>query len=181
MSNVLHRTTLEYRSSVNDPDFPDPPWLEVPPASANATFIASGVPSIYWKLTGDVLSEMTAPEKAVVDAAILVAQNLSAANEGITTIDEPEELGATTRELIELLTKTHNKLANRLNELYAAMEAMRVSTGGTANLRLAMPLPSAEVISEGPAPATFTNLQNRSKANEIADFKADLLAGLQDV
>jgi hypothetical protein len=67
MSNVTHRTTLEYRRSVNTPDYSDPPWLINSP-EANALYEA-GVPNRYWKISGDIVSEMSSAEKAAVDAA----------------------------------------------------------------------------------------------------------------
>lgn len=74
MANVIHRTTLEFRRSVNEPDFPEPVWKHNPDMSA-----VDGVPFIYWKTPTDWAPagagpvEMTVGEKAVVDAAILEA------------------------------------------------------------------------------------------------------------
>lgn len=65
MADVLHRQTLELRRSVNTPDFPPEEWVINPDLSAVA-----GVLPRYWKLTGDVVSEMSPEEKAVVDAAL---------------------------------------------------------------------------------------------------------------
>lgn len=39
MGNYVNRDTLEYRRSVNDPHYPDPPWLYVPPGSDNEAII----------------------------------------------------------------------------------------------------------------------------------------------
>lgn len=66
MAAVLNRTTLQYLPSVNTPDYPVLQWVIEPDLSA-----VVGVPHRYWKLTGDVVSEMTAPEKAAVDADLL--------------------------------------------------------------------------------------------------------------
>ena len=68
MANILHRTTLEHRVSVNTPEYPDPPWLEAPNLSA-----VQGVDQKYWKISGDVVSEMTVTEKNAVDLAELTA------------------------------------------------------------------------------------------------------------
>lgn len=65
MADVLHRQTLELRRSVNTPDFPSEDWVINPDLSAVAN-----VAQRYWKLTGDVVSEMSAEEKSVVDAAL---------------------------------------------------------------------------------------------------------------
>lgn len=66
MSNVIHRTTLEFRPSVNEPDYPEPTWKWDPDMSQ-----VVGVDSRYWKW--DAANErpipMTAPEQAAVDSA----------------------------------------------------------------------------------------------------------------
>jgi len=63
MSNVLNRTTNQYLQSVNTPDYPVSDWIINPDLSA-----VVGVPSKYWEITGDTVTEMTPAEKAVVDA-----------------------------------------------------------------------------------------------------------------
>ena len=62
MASVIHRTTNEYRDSVNTPDFLDPPWLINPDVSA-----LSAVPRKYWKVVGNTVVEMTTAEKKNVD------------------------------------------------------------------------------------------------------------------
>lgn len=64
MSSALHRTTLKLVTSVNTPDYPTGTWVINPDMSPVAA-----VPTKYWKLTGDALSEMSQAEKDVVDAA----------------------------------------------------------------------------------------------------------------
>lgn len=64
MSNVINRATLELRVSVNTPDFPVGEWIVNPDLSA-----VTAVPKRYWKVRGDAVVEMTAPEKAAVDAS----------------------------------------------------------------------------------------------------------------
>lgn len=74
MADVIHRTTLRFLPSVNEPDYPEPTWKWNPDMTAVA-----GVPQIYWKAPADwdVVNagpvEMTQPEKDAVDAAILTA------------------------------------------------------------------------------------------------------------
>jgi len=69
MSNVLHRTTKEYKKSVNTPDFPSASWAINP--SGVDTLEASSVPTKYWKLTGthpnESVFEMNSTEKIAVD------------------------------------------------------------------------------------------------------------------
>lgn len=74
MANVIHRTTLQYLESVNEPDYPEPTWKWNPSLLA-----VVGVPQKYWKAPADWDAggagpvEMTAPEKAVVDLAEAIA------------------------------------------------------------------------------------------------------------
>lgn len=71
MSDVIHRTTLEFRSSVNEPDYPEPTWKWNPDMSQ-----VVGVDSRYWKWDGtnERPIPMTGPEQAAVDAAIAAAE-----------------------------------------------------------------------------------------------------------
>jgi len=65
MPNYLHRTTKQYLESISPNDLPEPDanYIFMPDLSAVA-----GVPSKYWKITGDVVSEMSQAEKDAVDA-----------------------------------------------------------------------------------------------------------------
>lgn len=65
MANVLNRTTKQYITSANTPDYPTADWIINPDLSG-----VSGVPSKYWKITGDVVTEMNQTEKDAVDAAL---------------------------------------------------------------------------------------------------------------
>lgn len=62
MADVLHRTTKELRKSIHTPDFPTATWIINPDLSG-----VQGVSVKYWKITGDVVSEMTQAEKDAVD------------------------------------------------------------------------------------------------------------------
>jgi len=64
-ADVINRTTLELKLSVNTPDFPVGTWIISPDLSA-----LTAVPQKYWKISGDLVLEMTSGEKAVVDAAL---------------------------------------------------------------------------------------------------------------
>lgn len=86
MASVLNRTTKEYRPSANTPDFPTAQWI-INSAAADALFVA-GVPSFYWNIAGDVVTEMSAGEKATVDAARATA----ARDSTITEVDNVEAL-----------------------------------------------------------------------------------------
>ena len=72
MANVLHRTTLQYRASVNTPDFDPAVWIVNPDMSAVAN-----VPPKHWKVTGNTVSQMTAAEKTAKDKALQDAADQS--------------------------------------------------------------------------------------------------------
>jgi hypothetical protein len=68
MGDYVHRTTKQYLQSVSPNSLPEPlaNYIEDPDLSN-----VVGVPSIYWIITGDVITEMTQGEKDAVDAAAL--------------------------------------------------------------------------------------------------------------
>ena len=64
MSNVLNRTSKQYLTSVNTPDFPTADWVINPDVSA----LLGVVPTKYWFIDAqDDVTEMTQPQKDVVD------------------------------------------------------------------------------------------------------------------
>lgn len=70
MADVVSKTnpTAGVRLSVNTPNFPTADWL-INPLIGGVAARNSTVPAKYWKVTGGTtLEEMTAAEKAVVDA-----------------------------------------------------------------------------------------------------------------
>lgn len=69
MSDVLNRTTKEQKFSVHTPNYSVVDWIINPDLSG-----VVGVPVKYWKITGDVVSEMNQSEKDVVDAVLLPGQ-----------------------------------------------------------------------------------------------------------
>jgi len=73
MSNVIHRTTLERKLSVNTPDFPVGTWIINPDLTS-----LGGVAEKYWKISGDNVLEMNQTEKDVVDAAEVEANRTDA-------------------------------------------------------------------------------------------------------
>lgn len=65
MANVLNRITGEYLKSVNTPDYSTTDWIINPDLSR-----VVGVPVRYWKITEDLVSEMSETEKQDVDAKL---------------------------------------------------------------------------------------------------------------
>lgn len=117
MSNVIHRTTLEYRHSANEPDFLEPTWKWDPNMSAVA-----GVPQKYWKAPADWNAigagpvEMTAVEKAAVDNALLSsARDRTAAN-----LDQLE--GMLRAFALALLDEFNLRVATKINAILNAID-----------------------------------------------------------
>ena len=88
MSNVIHKSTLEARASVNTPDYPDSSWL-INPLEFDAI---EQVPQRYRKLNGDDVAEMTEAEKSAVDIAELAAQVGAYKAEAISLIQQDSGL-----------------------------------------------------------------------------------------
>lgn len=72
MADVINRTastrgTFRFIRSVNTPDFDPAIWLINPDLR---TVRGAGVPERHWKVVADTVVEMSAAEKAAVDAPI---------------------------------------------------------------------------------------------------------------
>ena len=67
MSDVINKTTLEYRRSVHTPDYMSGgEWLINP--------VLPECDRKYWKIKNDEVVEMTTAQKAAVDAAVTAQQ-----------------------------------------------------------------------------------------------------------
>lgn len=62
MANVLHKTNLVYKKSVNTTEYLDGEWIINPDLSN-----VEGVDKLYWKIDGESVIEMTQEEKDAVD------------------------------------------------------------------------------------------------------------------
>jgi len=166
MSDVLHRITKEFRRSVNDPDFPTAQWV-LDPQIAGGPFRTGGVPTKYINIAGDVVTEMSVAEKAVVDAAEAAALTQSNRDVPIAETTEVTANGVEVRALIELLNKRDNFNTNRIIELQDTLTAMKAASGGAQNTRDAIP-------------ASFMATSTRTKAAAVTDYTDDIAAGNQD-
>jgi hypothetical protein len=106
MGNYLHRTTKQYLQSWSPNDLPEPlvNYIEEPDLSAVA-----GVPSIYWIITGDVITEMDQAAKDAVDA-----QDLSDARDAAIQA-EIDNLEGVMRQLTKLIVDELNILRQQFN------------------------------------------------------------------
>lgn len=115
MADVLNKSTVEMRASVNEAQSPynAEPWTIITRAQFDLWSI---IPQIYRKWTGVAVEEMTAPEKAAVDAARVEA----ARDEIIQQLDQMEDI---LRAFAGLLVDELNAHANRTNGILDAIDA----------------------------------------------------------
>ena len=106
MGEYLHRTSKRYYGSIAPDELLEPlaNYIEDPDLSA-----VEGVPNIYWIITGDVVSEMSQPEKDAVDAAILTA-----ARDGAIQA-ELDNLESVMRQVVKLMVSELNILRQQFN------------------------------------------------------------------
>lgn len=167
MANVLNKTAdpVDYRTSVNTPDYPTADWFIDPDVSAVAA-----VPTKYWaRPLTDPVTEMTQPEKDAVDAAEAAALTNQNRADAVANVDNTEEsVGWELRELIELFNKRDNYIVNRMVEIQDTLVAIRDQTFGTQ---------ARQNIDAGfPTLATST----RTRAQAVQDYKDDINAGGAD-
>ena len=75
--------------------------------------------------------------------------------------------GVQLRELFEVFNKRDNYLVSRIEELQNTLAAIKATSGGTANIRDAIP-------------ASFMVTNTRTRAQAIQDYKDDINAGGAD-
>jgi len=112
MPNYVHRTTKQYLQSWSPNDLPEPlaNYIENPDLSA-----VVGVPSRYWVITGDVITEMSQAEKDAVDAALLQAARDAVASQ----VDGVEDI---IRALALTLLDELNNHADKINAILDAAD-----------------------------------------------------------
>jgi hypothetical protein len=101
MGSFLHRTTKQYLQSADPNGLPEDlsNYISAPDLSAVA-----GVPPRYWNISGDVVTEMTQPQKDAVDAALLDAARDAAIS---AEIDNVEAIG---RQIVKMMVSELNIL-----------------------------------------------------------------------
>ena len=112
MADVVNVETLELRQSVNTPNYPNPPWL---PITRDLFLAWSVIPQIYRKWVVDHIEEMSAGEKAAVDAAILEALRDSV----IQQVDELENIQRAF--MLAVLDELNNHTA-KINAMLTAVD-----------------------------------------------------------
>lgn len=120
MANVIHRTTLAYRSSVNEPDFPESIWKWNPDMAA-----VSGTAPKYWKAPADWNAVGAGPvvmsqaERDAVDAMEASITNLIERTAAMNLLNQRTQLA---------------KLLKAVAGVFADELTSRVNTIGEASL-----------------------------------------------
>ena len=175
MANVVLKadpSTAFYSVSENETEYPQTDWIWNPASWATLYNI---VPTKYWKLTvgGDDVEEMNAAEKQAVDDAQAAADLAKKRAEAVSRTD----FDITTRELVEALLFEINKCNTRLQELQDALVAVKGTSGGSDNIRAAIPGASP---TSNPAPASFLNIQPKLRSQVLQQMVDDINAGVAD-
>lgn len=119
MADVLHRTTKEYRTSVNTPDFPAVDWIHNPDLSA-----VTGFAPKYWEISGDLVGLMDESERDALDSS--EAQTLRDAVRAAAkaAYDSAMEEFAKALKAVALLTQDEMNLhALKINSILDAVDA----------------------------------------------------------
>jgi len=176
MSNVLNRASKEYLISVHTPSYSPVEWIINSPEAL--VLFDSGVPTIYWNIVGDAVSEMTQPEKDAVDALIAAATTLEDRSDAIAGVNEISSIGTKDRARIEGRNKRDNYLTTRMIEAQAKLvEVVTVIATSTGNLASMKADVAGIDISQ---PGAFSPTQTRPLSDAIADFEAEVNSGDQD-
>ena len=162
MPRWLERTSKQLLNSVPEADLPTSVanWIEEPDLSA-----VVGFTSIYWTITGDLVSLQSPAERDATDATIAAAIVTSNRAVAVALPDLSDRIDV--RALIELLNKRDNYLTNRIEELQQALDAVKASAGPADNIRAAIP-------------AFWLVTATRTRAAAITDYKDDINAGNAD-
>ena len=111
MASALNRTTRQFVTSVNTPDFPVGQWIINPDMSA-----VTGFGSQYWIITGDVVTLMDSAARSAVDATQLTANRDAAA----AALDLVEDV---LRAVVLELRDELNNHALKINSILDAVDA----------------------------------------------------------
>lgn len=119
MPNYVHRTTKQYLQSWSPNDLLEPlaNYIENPDLSN-----VVGVSSIYWIVTGDVITEMSQAEKDVVDIAILSDARDAAIESGIDNLESVvRQLTKLTVDELNILRQQHGLADRTLTQVRAQL------------------------------------------------------------
>lgn len=165
MASVLHRTTKEFRGSVNTPDFDAGTWIINPDLSA-----VTGQPNKYWIIDppgSDTVRLATLAEQAVIDAAINNATTQDNRAGAVGAADDPGAVGMQNRSLIEVFNQRDNYVINRLTQIQTTLLNMKASSGAADSIRDEIPV-------------SFLATDVRPKGDAVQAYKDEIDSGGAD-
>ena len=118
MGIFLHRTNKQLLESTSPNDLPEPigNYIENPDMSP-----VNGFPSIYWTITGDVVSLQNQTERDATDAAILIAQTITQKTDAENLYDLLEAEARTLRAIVVLTVDELNNLRTQWRDFQTAV------------------------------------------------------------
>lgn len=150
--------TPEYLRSVNTPDYSsDPDVLINPDISALAA-----VPVKYWKRVGDAIQEMSAAEKASLDAAEAAARRDGARAQAVSIEAAEDAEGMRLRTVLQLTIDENNSLRQWITDFKAAVAAS--ATLADLKTRVAL-LPNTPARTYAQARTAYRNKINVGEAD----------------
>lgn len=120
MPNYLHRTSKQYLTSRSpaDLDEQEANYIQDPDLSA-----VVGFPSIYWTITGDIVTLMTQGERDAVDAAILADQITDEKTQAEAIHDLTSADSRALRSIVLLLVDELNSLRTQWRDFQTVVDA----------------------------------------------------------
>lgn len=160
MANVLNKTTspADYRQSVHTPDYDPAAWFINPDISA-----VVAVPTKYWVVGTNPVTEMSQAQKDAVEAAIVAAALAAAKSSATGAIDGNG--GYNLRAIAELVIDEINTIRQRLRDQDTA-----VSGAGTL---AALKTSWASTATSDPMPARTLAQAKTAYKNAIAGTALD--------
>ena len=120
MPNYLHRTSKQYLTSRSPADLIEPVgnYIQDPDLTA-----VVGFPSIYWTITGDIVTLMTQGQRDAVDAAILADQITDEKTQAEVIHDLSSADSRALRAVVLLLVDELNSLRTQWRDFQTVVDA----------------------------------------------------------
>ena len=115
MSNFTHRTTKQYLRSADPNGLPELKANYIENSAEADALFAAGVPTRYWNIVGDLVTEMSVAEKAAVDAIAETARLDSIA-------DEFDSIGSLDKAAAQAYIDEFNTHSLRINAILDAID-----------------------------------------------------------
>lgn len=170
MPDWIHRIDIDLLFSVAEADLPQPAanYIEDPDLTA-----VEGVEQKYWKIEGDDVLEMTQAEKDAVDEALYQEQLKVEQDEAKSRAAVSIEIRST----FQVMQLELQKLFTRVQQLQDALNDIKLTTGGSDNIRAAIPNPNVD---SAPAGDDFLRNQYKLRSGLLQDYVDDINSGNSD-